>query len=226
MKHSWTLLILALVPVSAAVGQAVAQATKSSPPPNAWMKTPTDASAPDDVPAPVRMRRDQVWDGLIGARFVLTPETAPQDGISEGSFLGKPAEILEVPNRAVLIGRFTGYRSVLTFICARRLYRSHNNAKPGFRGRFRPTRGRRKRDHHFSWGNCEELSRTGDLVSNAAANGLPATEQDLSTRARISSRRRLLRLRQRLGRSRMGPSGRTPVWTASGLGREPRHLSA
>jgi hypothetical protein len=81
---------------------------------NAWMKTPTDLSTPDVVLGILRTDRDPVWDGLIGARSALTPEEATQHGIAEGAHFATEAEIPDIPDRAVLIGRFSGFRSVLT----------------------------------------------------------------------------------------------------------------
>jgi hypothetical protein len=81
---------------------------------NTWMKTPSDVRAADDVPGGVRMERDKIWDGLIGARYALTPDEASRHGISEGSSYDRPAEIPEFPNRVVLIGTFSAYKCVLT----------------------------------------------------------------------------------------------------------------
>jgi hypothetical protein len=116
MKSIELLLGLAAISAVVGVGQAPRSAAgpKSIAAPNAWMKTPTDPSVPDGTPEAVRMQRDAVWDGLIGARLPLTPENAWRSGISEGSSLGEPAEIMEVPNRAVLIGHFASFRSILT----------------------------------------------------------------------------------------------------------------
>lgn len=82
--------------------------------PNAWMNEPTDLSVPDQTLTSIRFERDQVWDAAIGASLPLTQYNASGYAISEGSFLGKQPEILEFPNRAVLIGKFKSHRSVLT----------------------------------------------------------------------------------------------------------------
>jgi hypothetical protein len=62
----------------------------------------------------VRSIRDEYFDRIIGHREVLTPENASRHFIGEGSFLGEQPEILEFPNRAVLIGTFSSYKSVLS----------------------------------------------------------------------------------------------------------------
>jgi hypothetical protein len=104
-------IIAALSPICAQPHSARRDPTAAA---NAWMKTPTDVSTPDVVPGTLRADRDRVWDGLIGARLPLTPEEASQHGISEGAHWATEAEIPDQPDRAVLIGRFSGFRSVLT----------------------------------------------------------------------------------------------------------------
>jgi hypothetical protein len=78
------------------------------------MKTPTEASIEDTVSPAIRYSRDQFWDRGIGARAPLTPETAGHYAVSEGSFPVDLPELPEVPNRAILIGTFSGFRSMLT----------------------------------------------------------------------------------------------------------------
>ena len=78
------------------------------------MTIPTDATLPDLAPSAIRYDRDRVWDTAIGADSTLTAETAAGHSISDGSYLGEPPEIPDIPNRAVLIGTFTGWKSVLT----------------------------------------------------------------------------------------------------------------
>jgi hypothetical protein len=81
---------------------------------NAWMKTPTPKSDTDSVPSPVRSLRDQFFDSALGHHEVLTPENAGLHHMSEGSFIGVQPEILEFPDRAVLIGTFKSFKSVLS----------------------------------------------------------------------------------------------------------------
>jgi len=105
-------LILGSLIESLSVGQV--KAPVAQPAPNAWMKTPTKRSDPDSVAPPVRLLRDEYFDSInIGNREALTPENAGQHVISEGSFIGVQPEILEFPDRAVLIGTFTSFKSVL-----------------------------------------------------------------------------------------------------------------
>lgn len=117
MKPAAALLGVLVILATAATGQTAHSTGPGTPAvgANAWMKTPTDASSADDVPGMIRMDRDRVWDGLIGARYALTPEEALRYGIGEGASYAPVAEIPEFPNRRVLIGTFSRYRSILTF---------------------------------------------------------------------------------------------------------------
>src|SRR3984957_20898928 len=86
-------LFFAIAITSIAVNAQVARGAAPINPaaaPNAWMKTPTDASAPDVAIPSTRSERDAVWDGLIGARYELTPAEAASHGISEGGILACP----------------------------------------------------------------------------------------------------------------------------------------
>jgi hypothetical protein len=114
MKHLNTFSVATFISLTAML--ALAQVTRSvgGPPPNAWMKTQTRVSDTDSVPPAIRLLRDQFFDSIIGSREVLTAENATPHAISEGSFLGVPPEILELTDRAVLIGTFNSFRSVLS----------------------------------------------------------------------------------------------------------------
>lgn len=88
---------------------------------NAWMKTPTPELSPDNVSASIRHARDNFFDMGIGASAPLTPDSASAFHLAEGSHFhrgteqsGEASEIPFVSDRAVVIGTFTGHRSILT----------------------------------------------------------------------------------------------------------------
>jgi hypothetical protein len=76
------------------------------------MKVPSAKSA-DPVAASLRHARDLALDRGFGRGGVLTPGNAGP-AISERAYDGMPPEIENLPNRAILIATFTGFRSVLT----------------------------------------------------------------------------------------------------------------
>jgi hypothetical protein len=78
---------------------------------NDWMKAPTSVSDPDPVPQDVRKLRDEAFDDAIGFSRPLQPgDDAPygQELTAEGP------EIPDHPLRAIVIAKFTGYRSILS----------------------------------------------------------------------------------------------------------------
>ena len=110
------LAIFPVILVFAVLGSAQTRERAPQVPPvkaaNAWMKTPTDLSTPDDVPFYLRRIRDEYWDGQLGAFGVLTPKTVVHSSWGDS---GPSPEIPDVgPTAAVLIGTFSRYRSVLT----------------------------------------------------------------------------------------------------------------
>lgn len=81
---------------------------------NAWMSNPLSAHLADSVPATIRQQRDLFFDNGIGQRERLTPLTARNVAISEGSFFAGAPEIPEVENRKLVVVLFASYRPVLT----------------------------------------------------------------------------------------------------------------
>ena len=78
---------------------------QTKPAANAWMKEPTEVTAPDPVPPAVRKAREDYIDtSQIASREPLTRFNVGNSGISEGSYLGPQPEIPNLPKRAVLIG--------------------------------------------------------------------------------------------------------------------------
>ncbi len=81
------------------------------------MLVPTNTSAPSNVASDLRKRRDLFFDSaaaIFGFQGPLTPETAGNWGIGEGSRYAGSPEIAEVPLRSIVIGTFTRSRSVLS----------------------------------------------------------------------------------------------------------------
>ena len=107
--------IIAIAGMFAAGGSAQTRRPVQAPPArvaNAWMKVASARSA-DPVAASLRYARDLAFDRGFGRGGVLTPENAGP-AISERAYAGMPPEIENLPNRAILIATFTGFRSVLT----------------------------------------------------------------------------------------------------------------
>jgi hypothetical protein len=93
------------------------------------MKEATDVSSADDVPASVRKLRDDYMDqSMIGNREPLTFANVGNSGFSEGSTYGEQPEFPILPARAVLIGRFESFRSVLN--ASRRVIYTEVHVKP------------------------------------------------------------------------------------------------
>ena len=81
---------LFLAPAGTGLAQAPQQAKAGLKAANDWMRIPTPASAPSDVPADLRARRDQYFDNsvaMIGIREPLTPGKAAGMSVFEGSRL-------------------------------------------------------------------------------------------------------------------------------------------
>ncbi len=88
---------------------------------NAWMKVPSNSDSADTVSAALRKLRDEAFDKGLASPVRLTPENAGGYNIAEGSFfnatgepMGGVKEFPEVPNRCVVIARFSGHRSFLS----------------------------------------------------------------------------------------------------------------
>ena len=109
-----------LVSASLGIAQVTGQAASGTPKPapNAWMLIPTPVSASDNVPASLRYARDQHYDGIANGGWLtgqpLTPESAAGIHIGGWAMDTRGPEIPNEPNRAVIIGKFTSSRSVLS----------------------------------------------------------------------------------------------------------------
>ncbi len=84
--------------------------------PNAWMKTPTMVGRSpvlERIPSTLRLMRDIYFDDTIGGPESLRPDLS--DGaISESSTFGEAPEVHDYRNRALIIGKFTAFQSVLS----------------------------------------------------------------------------------------------------------------
>ena len=110
MKYPVSAIVAAL---GCLLGPAAHAQSPAPKPANEWMKTPTDLSSADPVQPLLRQARDHVFDQFAPVE-PLTPENASRTVVSIGAVLADAPEMPERPNRAVVIGTTTDYRSVLS----------------------------------------------------------------------------------------------------------------
>jgi hypothetical protein len=116
MKQVPFLVVFCVVIGTLGIVAAQTTADRVVSPANAWQRTPTLYSAHDvAVPANIRAERDQFWDNTGATQYEpLTPETAAATAISDGTHGPVRREISEDPHRAIVIGTFMNFRSILT----------------------------------------------------------------------------------------------------------------
>ena len=116
MKRLYIVPAVLLVSASLGMAQVTGQAASGAPKPapNAWMLVPTPVSASDNVPAALRQARDQEFDGILLLTEPLTPELAARIPTPHGAIITTAPEIPEITNRAILIGKFTSSRTVMS----------------------------------------------------------------------------------------------------------------
>jgi hypothetical protein len=100
----------------ATVGQSQrAPETASTRAANAWMLTPTPyLEWNKDISPSLRAQRDRFWDAAAPQQRPLTLPNSDMAVPSGGTFDRTQPEIQYVPNRVILTGTFTKYRSVLS----------------------------------------------------------------------------------------------------------------
>jgi hypothetical protein len=119
LRYSIAVLGTGLILAVGAVGQTQTRAVQRPliKAANAWMKSPFDLSAADDLSPSQRRQRDAYWDARCGGFGVLTPGKVVHT--STGDHVGPADSDPEVPgperSRAtMMIATFSRYRTVLT----------------------------------------------------------------------------------------------------------------